>query len=79
MNNSEKVLSFTGEFSITVNLERREHADGRLLIITHADNNHLFDGKRRTKTRSRKWQNSLPRHLVFWRSDGEGLVNEWDL
>ena len=40
-----KVLSFTDEVSTTVNLERREHADVRLLITTHADNKHLFDGK----------------------------------
>ena len=35
--------------STTVNLERREHADVRLLITTHADNNHLFDGKATNK------------------------------
>ena len=40
-----KVLSFTGEISSNVNLEGREHADVRLLITTHADNKHLFDGK----------------------------------
>ena len=44
-----KVLSFTGEVSTTVNLERREHADVRLLITTHADNKHLFDGKATNK------------------------------
>ena len=35
--------------STTVNLERREHADVRLLITTHADNKHLFDGKATNK------------------------------
>ena len=44
-----KVLSFTGEVSTTVNLKRREHADVRLLITTHADNKHLFDGKATNK------------------------------
>ena len=44
-----KVLSFTGEVSTTVNLERREHADVRLLITTHADNKHLFDWKATNK------------------------------
>ena len=44
-----KVLSFTGEVSTTVNLERREHADVRLLMTTHADNKHLFDGKATNK------------------------------
>ena len=48
MNNSE-VLSFTGEVSTTVNLERREHANVRLLITTHADNKHLFDRKATNK------------------------------
>ena len=44
-----KVLSFTGEVSTTVNLERRKHADVRLLITTYADNKHLFDGKATNK------------------------------
>ena len=44
-----KVLSFTGEVSTTVNLERREHADARLLITIHADNNHLFNRKATNK------------------------------
>ena len=45
MNNSEKFFcnsSFTGEVSTTVNLERWEDADVRLLITTYADNKHLF-------------------------------------
>ena len=41
-----KVLSFTGEVSTTVNLERQEHVD---VITTHADNEHLFDGKATNK------------------------------
>ena len=48
MNNSEKFFcnsSFTGEVSTTVNLERWEDADVRLLITTYADNKHLFGGK----------------------------------
>ena len=48
MNNSEKFFcnsSFTGEVSTTVNLERWEDADVRLVITTYADNKHLFEGK----------------------------------
>ena len=48
MNNSEKFFfnsSFKGEVSTTVNLERWEDADVRLLITTNADNKHLFGGK----------------------------------
>ena len=62
-----KVLSFTGEVSTTVNLERRQHADVRLLITTHADNKHLFDGKGTNKDASEKIaeQFNLPTHLVF--------------
>ena len=47
-NNSEMFFcnsSFTGEVSTVVNLKRWEHADVRLLITTHANNKHLFDGK----------------------------------
>ena len=50
-NKSEKFLcnsSFTGEVSTTVNLARWEDADGRLLIITYADNEHLI-GRNATK------------------------------
>ena len=52
MNNSE-VLSFTGEVSTTVNLERREHADVRLLITTHVDNNRESEEQRRIRENSR--------------------------
>jgi len=48
MNNSEMFCcnsSFTGESSTTVNLERWEDHDVRLLITTYADNKHLFGGK----------------------------------
>ena len=47
-NNSEKSFcnsSFTGEVSTSVNLERWEDADVRLLITTQANNKHLFGGK----------------------------------
>ena len=37
--------SFTGEVSVTANLERWEDADVRLLITTYVDNKHLFEGK----------------------------------
>ena len=35
--------------SLPVHVERREHADARLLITTHADNKYLFDGKATNK------------------------------
>ena len=44
-----KVLSFTGEVSTIVNIERWEHADVKLLITTHADNKYLFGGKAMNK------------------------------
>ena len=49
MNNSEKFFRSQGEVSTTVNQERREHADVRLLITTHTNNQHLFDGKATNK------------------------------
>jgi len=48
MNSSEEFFcnsSFTGEVSTTVNLERWEDVDVRLLITTYANNKHLFGGK----------------------------------
>ena len=53
MNNSEKFFcnsSFKGEVSSTVNLERWEDADVRLLITTYADNKPFLVGKRQRKT-----------------------------
>ena len=49
MNNSEKFFCSQVKFLPTVNVERREHADVRLLITIHADNKHLFDGKATNK------------------------------
>ena len=60
-----QVLSFTGEVSTTVNLERREHADVRLLITTHADNNHLFDGKATNKDAFEKIAEQFTKASVF--------------
>ena len=57
MNNSEKFLcnsSFACEVSTTVNLQRLEDVDMRLLITTYADNNHLFDGKATKKDKLAK-------------------------
>ena len=65
-----KVLSVTGEVSTTVNLERREHADVRLLITTHADNKHLFDGKATNKDAFEKIAEHFTKAsgvLVKWR------------
>ena len=74
-----KVLSFRDEVSTTVNLERREHADVRLLITTHADNKHLFDGKATKQDAFAKIAEQFTNASVFLVKRRRGLVNEWDL
>ena len=49
VNNSEKFFRSQVKFLPLLNQERREHADVRLLVTTHADNKHLFDGKATNK------------------------------